>query len=278
MDHGRQYWVLAGIGLLTIAVIVLLVSPGMVFSPMVTVIGSDLNQSSSDQVSVTTTADLGSPEQMAAFPRDIGKWHGEDYDAEATARQLGARAVLIREYKPKTFSQPLYLTIVQSESSSSFHELDKYCYPDQGYDIEENSKDLLVVDNPTWTEGKSSIIIPLKKLVVTKDNSNGDIIERSVAIFFYIKGNQYYSDLVTMIEVQGLAPVSGPYDDTLNEEKSFMTQIVPLLFQPANGSEWNPLVLSLADKGIIGYTGIGVILLIPLAVIAYPFIRKRGGS
>jgi hypothetical protein len=276
MNRQKQLLVFSGIGLLTIVLLILLASPDMIFSPTITVIGSDLNKSSTNQVSVTTLTDLGDPAQMAAFPYDIGKWHGRDYDTTAVAKALGANVVLLRGYDPDTFTQPLFLTIVQSKADSSFHAPD-YCFNSQGYKIQENTKESVVVTNPDWSRNQSTIEIPLNKLIVTRDSPDGKIIERSVVLYFYVKGNQFYSDMITMVEMQGLAPIQGSYEGTLNEEKEFISQITPLLFQPGKDSG-QPLFTTLGEKGGGGYAVIALMLIIPVALIVFPFLRRRGNA
>jgi hypothetical protein len=278
MNKRPQYMVFIGIGLLAIASLILLISPDMIFSPTVTVIGSNLNRASRNEVAVTTKTDL-SPEGIAAFPYDIGKWHGMDYDTTATQKALGASVMLLRGYDPETFTQPLFLTIVQSKSDSSFHAPD-YCFPSQGYEIQENTTETLLINNTTWAKDNSTVEMPLSKLVVTKNSREGEIIERRVVLFFYVKANQFYNDTITMVEVQGLAPIQGSYEGTLNEEKAFFSQIAPIMFQfePTTDSEWQPLIKILGDRGIGGYLVIAVMLLIPVGLMLYPGIRRRGRS
>jgi hypothetical protein len=269
-----QYIVLAGIGVLAIVVLLLLASPSSIFSSMVTVIGGDPNKSTTDQVSVITKTDFNDPEKMKLFPYDIGKWHGQDYDAGNMTGILKADIVLIRGYDPETFAQPLFLIVVQGNADSSIHE-PHYCFPN----IVEQSREDLVVTNPSWSSGRSSITIPLNKLVSAPQNLNGQIKERRLVLYFYVKGNQLYDDSVTLVEIQGLAPLQGSYETTLNEEKEFISQVVPYMFEPGvNSNKWHPIAASMAERGAIGYIGIVVIVLIPVTMIVYPILRRRGKS
>ena len=274
MNKRSQYIVLSGIGLLAVALLVLLVSTSMVFSPTVTVIGSNLNKSTTDQVTVTTKADFSGEDQMKAFPLDIGTWHGAEYDTTATAKTLNAPVLLMRSYIPETLSQPLYLVVVQSKTNSSFHPPD-YCYKAQGYQIQENAVEYLTVTDKSWTTGPNSITLPMNKLVATKAGSSGVTYERRLVLSFYVKGNQYYSDEITMVQVQALVPLKGSYDGTLTQAKGFMTEFFPMMFQPGSSVESKAVITTLAEKGAIGYAGIGFILLVPVAVIAYPFLRRK---
>jgi hypothetical protein len=223
---------------------------------------------------VTTRTDFSDEAQMKAFPMDIGKWHGTDYDTTSTAQVLNAPVVLLRGYDPETFTQPIFLTIVQSKTSTSFHK-PEVCFNDQGYKIQEDATETLTITDPEWTKHPSGLTIPLNKMIITRSATDGDIFERRVVLFFYVKGNQLYSDAITMIQVQGLIPLTGSYAGTLNEEKTFLAQIFPLMFQPGSGVDSRPVIVSLAQRGVIGYLGIFFILLVPVVVIAFPFLRRK---
>jgi hypothetical protein len=274
MSNRSKYFVLIGVCVLTVAVTFLLAAPNFIFSPTITVIGTDLNKTSPNQISVLTKTDFD-PQQIANFPRDVGKWHGVDYDTTATAQKLGAPVVLLRGYNPDTFTQPLFLTIVQSKADSSFHG-PIHCFGAEN--IQDQAAEQLAIDNPAWAKDNGTVYMPLNKLIVANKSPDGQILDRSVVLYFYVKGNQYYNDTITMIEVQGLIPLEGPYDGTLDEEKLFLSQITPLIFQlqPNQSGNWHPLIAEMAGKGAIGYLGIGAFLLIPLVIIFYPFMRRRG--
>jgi hypothetical protein len=271
-----QYLVLVGIGLLTIVVLVLVSSPSSFLSPMVT-IDTSSDTSSPNQVNVITKTDFSDPEEVKLFPYDIGKWHGRDYDTASITKELGANYVLLRGYDPETFTQPLFLNIVQSKTNASFHDPAKYCFPSQGYQIQEKTIDSLFLSNSTWIKGNSNMPIPLNKLVVTRNSQDDKMVERRLVLYFFVKGNQLNSDMVTMIEVQGLVPLQGAYDGTMKEAREFLSQSIPLMFEPVdNNSQWHPLAATLADKGAAGYFAIAVLVLVPLSIVVYPFIRRRG--
>jgi hypothetical protein len=167
------------------------------------------------------------------------------------------------------------LTIVQSKTNSSFHTLEG-CLSLQGFQFQENSKDSVIMTGPNWAQGKSSTTIPLNRLVITKATQDGSIYERRLILFFYVKGNQYYSDMTTLIEVEGLIPLQGSYSGTLTEEQEFLSQAIPLMFEPSsNSGQWHPLITRIAEKGVLGFAAIAIMILIPLSLIALPLIRRR---
>jgi hypothetical protein len=260
--------------LLTLVVLILLMTPSSFFSPMVTVIGGDPNKSTTNEIKVVTKTDFNDPEKLKDFPYDIGKWHGVDYDSESLLGTLKVKAALMRGYDPETFTQPVFLVVVQGNADSAIHE-PHYCFTN----IQELVPDQLTVSNPNWAKGTSSLTLPINRLISAPLNKNGDIRERRVVIYFYIKSNPLYSDMVTLVEVQGLAPLQGSYEGTLNEEKLFLTQAVPYMFGPeGSNTEWKPLFSTLTNMGVSGYLLIAVLLLIPLVLIIFPFIRRRNAT
>jgi len=265
---------LAGIALFVIVLLLLLTSSELLFSPVTTFIDTELYRSSGNEASVQTKMDFGSQEHMAAFPRKVGKWQGYDYDTTKYVELLGADIMLLRSYEPSTFSQPLFFLILQAKTESSFHS-PEICVRAQGGTIQETGDEKVTITDASWAKGSTNLSIPMKKLVVTKNAKDGTVKERRVMLFCYVKGNQFYSDTITMIQVEALAPVEGSYEGTLKEEKDFIAQAIPLMFEPAKTSEWHPLAMQLIDSGVSGYVTIVVLLLIPATIIVYANIKRK---
>jgi hypothetical protein len=263
-----------GVGILAIVVLFLLASPTFILSPTVTFIDTELYKSSENKMPVQTKTDFGSPEVMASFPRQIGKWEGFDYDATAYIELLGANLVLIRGYLPSTFTQPLFLTIVQSKTESSFHD-PKPCFSGQGYLLQEEGNDKVAMTDASWLKAASAAAVPFKKLVVTKSSKDGKLSERRVALYCYVKGNPFYSDTITMIQTEALAPLEGSYEGSLNEQKDFLAKAIPVMFSPAQtDTQWRPLAVSLIGWGPGGFSLLALLILAPVAIILYPRIRR----
>lgn len=277
MNFLRRYSMVVGLCILACIVIVLLSVPDMLFSTGVTFIDSELHRSSGNEVYVRTKMDFGRIEHVNAFPREIGEWNGYDYDTEVVKESLGADVVLLRGYDLPGLYQPIFFTIMQAKTESSFHPPD-ICYAAQGYNILEQGKEQVVVTDTSWTEeATSSMSIPLARMVGSKE-SEGKITERRVVLYCYVKGNQFTSDTITMIQVEGLAPIEGSYDGILSIEKDFIAQAIPYMFEPSEGEEWNPLAVRLAGFGIGGYFAIALLFSIPLAIIIYPRTKWGRGS
>ena len=271
MSFIRRYAVIIGLLILACVIVLLLSAPGPVFSSGVTFIDTELHRSSGDEAYVRTKMDFGSQEHMSGFPTEIGDWEGYDYDTKEDKDKLGADVILLRGYSSPGVYQPIFFLIMQAKTESSFHP-PHICYASQGYKVQEEAKERVLLEEASWTEEPSSMWIPLARLVVTKEHEQ-KVIERRVVLFCYVKGNQFTSDTITMLRVEALAPIDHPYDGILNLEKDFIAQAIPYMFEPAESSEWNPLVLRLVGLGAGGYCAIAFMLIVPLAIIVYPGTR-----
>ena len=268
MNFVKRYSLIIGLCLLILIVVVLLSEPGLVFSRGVTFIDTELSRTSGSEAYVRTRMDFGSQEHMSSFPSTIGDWEGWDYDTTQQRELLGADVILLRGYGYPGLYLPIFLTVMQARTESSFHP-PEICYPSQGFKIQEEGTESVIVTDTSWAESQRSITIPLRKLVVYRE-SGQQIIDRRVVLFCYVKGNQFTSDTITMIRTEGQAPVDGSYDGILDVEKTFFAQTIPYMFEPAKASAWDPLALKLAGSGAGGYIAITFMLLVPLTIVIYP--------
>jgi hypothetical protein len=78
-----------------------------------------------------------------------------------------------------------------------------------------------------------------------------------------------------MIQVEALAPLTGSYEGSLNEQKAFLAEAIPYLFDPGEETESKLLFMVLVDWGIIGYFLIAVLCIVPVAVIIFARTRKE---
>ncbi|MDY6912230.1 MAG: exosortase-associated EpsI family protein [Chloroflexota bacterium] len=264
----RQYSLILGLSVLVGVIVLLLSASTLFFTPGVTFIDTDLHISSGDEVYVRTKMNFGSTEHMKNFPMAIGDWKGYTYDSTAITEQLGADAVVQMGFVSPGMYQPLFLTIVQAKAESSFHP-PKICYSAQNYNTQEEGDEQVSVTEAGWIEESSITSIPFKKLVVAKE-SDGKITDRRVALFFYVKGNQFTTDEITMIRYEAIVPNEGSYEDILEREKQLAADTIPYMFEPASDENWDPVVLELAGWGIGGYFIIAFLLLVPVAIIAFP--------
>ena len=80
MGRYKRGLTITGVALFIIIVLLLFSSPGMIFSPTVTFIDTELYRSSENEISLKTRTDLGDPQHISSFPYTIGMWQGYDYD------------------------------------------------------------------------------------------------------------------------------------------------------------------------------------------------------
>ena len=128
-----------------------------------------------------------------------------------------------------------------------------------------------------WVKESATLSIPFGKLIVLRRAKDKTVLERRVLLFCYVKGNQFTTDTITMIQIEALAPFSGSYEGTLNEEKEFLSQAIPLLFEPGEEVNWHPIATDIIELGLSGYIIVGLVLLIPVLVIVFPILRRRKG-
>ena len=277
MNYYKRKNFIIGIILLSVVVIMLVISPVSFFSPMVT-LGNSLYSSASKEVSVQTKDNFGNQVVVENFPKIIGQWQGYDYPVAQYLSLLQADALLLRVYEPPTFSQPIFFTIVQSKSDASFHP-PNVCFTAQGYKIEDQSQENVTITDAAWAPDPSNITIPVNTMVVTLNNSDGTITERRLILYFYVKGNQFYSDTVTMVQLDAMIPLQGSYADNLTDEKAFLNDVIPTMFSSSTtDNTYHPIFLTLIDWGAGGYIVIALLILIPAAIIFYPKIKIKSAS
>ncbi len=290
MGEYKQYATLIGLSLLAFLVIFLFSSPQELFST-VSFIDTTLSEASGSQIPVRTKMDLAQEEQLKDFPYQIKEWEGVSRETASIKEALAADVLLMRTYTKANQPQPVFLLVMQSSSTSSFHG-PIICYPYLGYEIEEEGKEKVRVTDTAWTETMSEEEISrlpkwlrealefssytrwvsVKKLVVYKQN-NGKVTDRRVVLYFYIKDRMATSDKISMVRVSALAPPSGPYDDALSAAKELIGETIPLMFEPHKQGKM--FITYLAEWGIGGYFVILLLFSIPLAIIIYPKIVAR---
>lgn len=271
MTFYKRYSLFIGVFLLVCIVVVLLSKPGAIFSQEAYFIDDEPFRASPDGVYVKTKLDLGDSEHMKSFPTQVGDWEcAAEYDSSYWEDYLEAEAVLLRAYRKGDLYQPVFLQIVQGQSGSSVHQ-PTVCYQTQGYTIEEQGGDTLLISDVGWAEEGTPVSIPIKKMVVTKE-SEGGLKERRIVLYWYVEGNRIASNTVTIIEVSAHAPLEGSYDGILYETKSFAAQAIPYVFAPSKGET---VLMQLTHWGAPGYFIITGLICIPVVLAVYPRVRAR---
>lgn len=271
MNFYHRYSLLIGVFLLACVIVALLSKPGAMFSSEAYFIDDEPFRASPGGVYVKTKLNLGDSEHLKSFPTQVGDWEcATEYDSSYWEKYLEAEAVLLRAYQKSDLYQPVFLQIVQGQSGSSVHDPRK-CYGAQGYKTEEPVGDTLLITDVSWAEEGTPVSIPIKKMVVVKE-SEGQVTERRIVLYWYVEGNRIASNTVTIIEVSAHAPLEGSYDGILDETKGFAAQAIPYVFAPSKGET---VMAQLIHWGALGYFIILSLICIPVALAVYPRVRAR---
>ena len=287
LKHSRIF--IFGAFLVLALVIVFMLSGPNLFSSNVSFIDAELSTRSGSEKSVRVKVDFGKQANLDDFPHIVGNWTGVNESTEGLKEQLGARTIIKRAYHLETPFQPVFFLLMQSASTASFHP-PTVCYPALGYDIEEETKDIVYIKDTTWVDKwydqnyedlpewakesweKSPQFgeISVKKLVVTKQDST----ERRVVLYLYIKDNKITSHEISMIRVSVIAPPTGSYEAAADRAREFMGEVIPIIFEPEEVDE-KMFITRFADMGISGYLIILLLFFIPVGILLYPALIAR---
>jgi len=286
MHRTEDYSKLIGFIVFALALILLLSSPSMLLAKTVDMIGTELSYITDNEQTIRVKMDLGNSEHVRTFPASMNGWTSSDYDTTRLAENLDADTMLMRSYIQPNSIQPVFFLIMHSDNRSSFHP-PIICYPALGYTIVEEGTAIVPVNNESWAEEKPlyktwedkaeelgffNETITVKKLIVIKE-SDGEITERRIVLYFYVKNSFLSADDVTMIRVSAVAPTNGAYDETMNTCKDFMGKTIPYLFEKQQ--EEDSIAISLAKSGLGGWILIVVILAVPFLIMFYPELKRK---
>ncbi len=270
-------------------IIVFLFSGPHYFSSSVSFLDTELSQSSGNEEAVRVKMDFGRQSALDNFPYQIDQWAGIDEDAEGIKESLGAQTLIKRAYTSDNPFQPVFLLIMQSASKASFHP-PIVCYPALGYDIEDETKDMVRVTDTSWVDKwferdiedmpewiqedwKSTARygeISVKKLIVT----HKDRTDRRIVLYIYIKDKNVTSDTVSMLRVSTLAPSTGSCEAASERAIEFMGDVIPLLFEPEQQGQ-KMFITYLVEMGIGGYFIIIALFSLPAGILLFPIAAKR---
>jgi hypothetical protein len=270
----RSYLPIIGLFLLTISVVLLSSDPELVFSRGVSFVSTEEGWRTGEEMLVWARSGFKSNEEMMEFPRQLGEWEGQDICAETSAHlreTLGASVFLLRTYRQPGLSPPVFFLIIQARESSAFHP-PPVCYRVLGYLVEED-KDLVQISPAQVGDVRVGGVIPMKKLWLSKIR-DGEVTERRIAIYFYLKGNQFTADTMNLIRFETLAPVQGCPEGVLQHMREFAGLALPHLFD-FREYESEILFTRLAGKGTGGWLMIAVGVAFPAALITTPFWRRK---
>ena len=260
---------------------ILLAFPSSILARGVSLIDTEFPNPSGQGTFVQTRMDFANTEQMRTFPVNIGEWTSSSYDTSHIKESLGADVALSRAYHHPTSSDPVFFYILQSTDTSSFHS-PPVCYRALGFDIQGESVVRFPVSSVPWARepwfnpgGISPYqdIISVKKLVITKE-SNGQMTERRVVLYYYVKDDWVSVPKdVTMIRISALTLLNGSDEHILELEKKLVGDTFPLMFEPRPAEKMLGHWLA-TEGGILGWMVIAVVVSAPIGFVFYPVIRR----
>ena len=257
-------------------------TPCMLSPRGVSLIATEIQHPSGNELFVRTKLDFAHPETVKDFPQRIGEWHSISYDWSRVEESLGADILLSRAYRHPNFSSPVFFLIIQGKNMSTFHP-PVVCYPALGYEIEEVGNTEFFVAKASWaaeawlSEKEVNIFrgnISAKKLVLVK-RTDGEITERRIALYYYVKGERMSMlKEITMIRISALAPLSGSYQDTLEPMKKLASDTFPEMFV-VRQKERMVAEMLVIKHGVLGFLVIAILVSAPIIFILFPIIRIR---
>ena len=270
-------------------VVVFLLSGPHLFSSTVNFIDTEISDYSNNAQPLRVKVDMSKQEKLDDFPYTIEDWQGRDEDAAGLKEQLGAKTLIKRAYHLENPFRPVFLLLMQSVSKTSFHP-PTVCYPALGYEIEEETKDVVYVKDTTWIDnwynlnfedlpgwarenGKSPQYgeISVKKLIVL----DKDKADRRVVLYLYIKDKKITSNNISMLRVSAIAPPTGSYEEANAQALQLMGEVIPYLFDPDKQEE-KTFFTHLTDMGTGGYFLIVLLFSVPVAIFLCSDIMSRG--
>jgi len=270
------------IGIITLVTVLtpLLSTPGMISPGGVSLIATEIQGSSGNEIFVRTKLDFAQPERMRDFPRTIGDWHSTSYNWSRFEERLGADVMLSRAYRHPSTSKPVFFLIIQSTNLSSFHP-PIVCYPAMGYEIEDEGVEQVPIENASWAKGpwrseREGLIFKgemnTKKLVVIK-RTDGKITERRLVLYYYVKDvRMSVPNEITIVRLSALAPLNGSYQDTLEPMKKLASDTFPEMFEVKSKERMITEILVI-EHGVPGFLVIAMLVSAPIIFMLLPFIR-----
>ncbi len=249
----------------------LLSDPKLIFSKGVSFVSTKVEPHR--ETLVWAKAGFKSNEKILDFPRKLGEWEGYDWSKRKSAElreTLGANVFLMRTYRKPGLYSPVFFLLVQAKQSSALHP-PPVCYRALGYLVKDEGEEPTELKG---LEGKGLIggKVKLRKLELSKIKGH-KVVERRLALYCYLKGNQFTEDTINLIRFSALVPTSGSAEEALGGLKEFGGLALPYLFE---FQEYKSEVLfsRLAARGPGGWLLILLALGIPTGLILFLFLQR----
>ncbi len=247
-------------------------------------IDTELDEAGGNSFFVRTKGNFGENEYIETLPKNVDDWYGSgDYDWDHIKKALGADAMLVRAYTKTSIYSLVFLLVAQSDDPSSFHP-PPVCYRAQGYDIESEDKISFPVPNTNWaaqqwrSEEEGNVFkgeFSAKVLVISKKDSDGNIYDRMIVLYYYVKHGGVVPDNITMVQVSMSAPANLADDRTYEMLKELMGDMVPVMFEPEKIEKEATAAHIVYKFGATGYLMIIGVFMVPIAIAFFPINKLR---
>jgi len=249
----------------------------------VSLIATELHGSSGKEIFVRTKLDFAHPETMKDFPQNIGQWHSTSYDWSRLKESLGAEIMPSRAYRHPDFPNTVFFLIIHGTNMSCFHP-PIVCYPALGYEMIEEGEVKVPIETTLcaqehWRSEKEGSLFKgemnTKKLVVVKRSKNGEITERRVVLYYYVRDERMsVAKEMTMVRLSALAPVSGSDRNALETMKKLASDTFPEMFE-VKLDERTIAEMVIIKYGAPGFLVIAMLVSAPIIFMLLPLIRKK---
>ena len=176
----------------------------------------------------------------------------------------------------------VFFLIIQSTNLSPFHP-PIVCYPALSYEIEEEGEVEVPIANTSWAAGpwrseREGLVFKgvmnTKKLVVVKRSKHGEITERRVVLYYYVKDERMSIPKdITMVRLSALIPVSGSDQNALETMKKLASDTFPEMFEVRQKERMIAEILVI-EHGAVGFLVIAILLSAPIIFMLLPFIKR----
>lgn len=280
MSERASWHVVASVALALLVAALLMSTPTMIFAKQVNIIDTELRESTGSAQRVLAKRDLGDVEQLSRIPTRLGPWNMSlEHDWDRVAEILNTDVLLSRDYAHPNLLQSTHLLVIQSHNVSSFHPA-PVCYRVQGWLLPEDGGQTVSVPvpNATWakeswlSDAESNVFsgnVSAKLLEVTKEDANGTVTDKRVALYVYLKQEDWHiTNSVTWVRVEMVLPASSPATEALPLLQDLLGRALPELFTFEDREE-QTLAGSLASAGPGGWALLSLSVAAPLGYVAY---------
>lgn len=230
--------------------------------------------------------DLGDAGALRTIPTQLGPWEAtREHDWDRVAEILDTNVLLSRDYSHPNLLQPANLLVVQSGNVSSFHPA-PVCYRAQGWTLASEEGEGVRVPVPNATFAREAWLsedepytfdgeVGAKLLDVTKANETGGLVERRVALYVYLKSEDWrVTDSVTWVRVEMSLPPSSPAQEAEPILADLLGRALPALFVFQAAHE-PTIAESLAASGAPGWAALAALVAAPVGYAAYALRPPR---